>query len=261
MTKSLFGLISIVLMLSACSGENGTVDGTMLSDVVNQDTAVDGSPKLSSSAEPKNILIFGGTSGVGLETVKLALSRGHKVTSVTRRPERMSVEHANLVNHKGDITKRDTFDAMLSNSDAVISAIGLSPTRNEVTVYSKGIENVLESMQQHGVKRVLTITGIGAGDSKGHGGFFYDNILNPLLLKTDYADKTRQEEILKKSEVAWSIIRPGFLTDDPARNSYTVVSNMRKVRVGDIARADVAHFLLASLEQGLYQKQTVLLSY
>ena len=250
-----------VSLLSACSSENGSLDGTNLAELATTNETLNSSPILEDGVAVQNLLVFGGTSGVGLQTVKLALERGHKVTSVTRRPERMSIEHPNLVNHKGDITKRETFDEILSQSDTVISAIGLSPTRKEVTVYSRGIQSVLESMQQHGVKRVLTITGIGAGDSKGHGGFFYDKILNPLVLKTDYADKTRQEEILKKDNVSWTIVRPGFLTDDSARQNYVVVENMQDVMSGDIARADVAHFLLAAVEQGLYSKQTVLLSY
>ena len=29
----------------------------------------------------------------------------------------------------------------------------------------------------------LAITGVGAGDSRGHGGFFYDRIILPLVLK------------------------------------------------------------------------------
>jgi hypothetical protein len=45
-------------------------------------------------------------------------------------------------------------------------------------------------MRRQGIRRLICITGIGAGDSKGHGGFLYDRLFNPLLLKTIYADKT-----------------------------------------------------------------------
>lgn len=54
--------------------------------------------------------------------------------------------------------------------------------------------------------------GIGAGDSKGHGGFFYDRIFYPLLLKAVYSDKDRQESLIRASNADWTIVRPGFLT-------------------------------------------------
>lgn len=248
-------LIAVLsLLLSACSDGNGSINGKPLGD------SGDASANLSAETKPLEVLIFGGTSGIGLETTKLALARGHKVTSITRRPERMSIEHENLSNLKGDITKRDSYDALIAGKDAVISTIGLKPSRDEITVYSEGMNNVLASMAEHGVARVLTITGIGAGDSKGHGGFFYDRILNPLLLKTDYADKTRQEVLLQNSDTDWTIVRPGFLTDEASEQRYRVLQNLDGVVSGDIARADVAHFLMATIEQETYIRKTVLLS-
>ena len=65
-------------------------------------------------------------------------------------------------------------------------------------------------MKMAGVRRLICVTGIGAGDSKGHGGFLYDRIFNPLLLKTIYEDKDRQESLIKASDVDWVIVRPGF---------------------------------------------------
>ena len=247
-------LIAALLLLSACGGGKGSINGEPL------DQHGDAAPSLSDT-EPKHIVVFGGTSGIGLETVKLALDRGHKVTSITRRPERMELEHANLNNLKGDITKIETFEEVFKTSDVVISSIGLGPGRKPVYVYSKGMQAVLDAMQQAPLNRVITVTGIGAGDSKGHGGFFYDKILNPLMLKEDYKDKTRQEELLKsQSDVDWTIVRPGFLTDDAAETSYRVIKSMEGFTSGNIARADVAHFLLALAEQDSYLQETVFLT-
>ena len=250
-----FGVVILAFLLAACSSESGSVDGKPLSNTGQA------APQLAQQPpKPLSIVVFGGTSGVGLETVKQALQRGYTVTSIARRPERMTVDHPMLVNLQGDISDRDSFNDAIKNKDAIISAIGLGPTRKEVTVYSNGMNNVLAAMRQFGVSRVISVTGIGAGDSQGHGGFFYDHILNPLLLKNDYADKTRQEQILKQSEVEWSIVRPGFLNDDEAGLSYRVVNNLKGVIAGSIARADVAHFMLAALEQDSHIGSTVLLS-
>jgi putative NADH-flavin reductase len=244
----------IIHFLVACSAERGQVNGEPL------DHIGDATPVLSESVMPLKILIFGGSSGVGLQTTKLALARGHTVTSVTRHPDRMPIEHARLNNQKGDITQRDSFDHLIQAQDAIISTIGLKPTRKEIWVYSKGITNVLAAMNDHGVDRVLTITGIGAGNSKGHGGFFYDKILNPLMLKTGYDDKTRQEEILVSSDTQWTIVRPGFFDDKAPKQQYRVIMELQGFTSGSIARADVAHFLLSAVEQNNYLRHTVFLS-
>jgi hypothetical protein len=55
-------------------------------------------------------------------------------------------------------------------------------TRKPVSVFSEGARNVIEAMRNSAVKQLICVTGIGAGDSKNHGGFFYDRIINPLLL-------------------------------------------------------------------------------
>jgi putative NADH-flavin reductase len=245
---------ALALLLSACGNSNGSVNGQPLS------TVGDASPDLANRAKPLSILVFGGTSGIGLQTTKLALERGHTVTSITRRPERMPIDHPRLKNLKGDITDKTTYQDNLSKIDVVISAIGLGPSRKPTTVYSRGMASVLAALQVADSPRVLTITGIGAGDSQGHGGFFYDKILNPLMLQEDYKDKTRQEVLLRSSAVDWTIVRPGFLTDDEATRNYRVLNNLEGVISGEIARADVAHFLLALVEQGTYSRETVFLS-
>jgi putative NADH-flavin reductase len=247
-------VIGVIGVLALQMGGEGTVNGEAVANYGEP------APTLANVHEPLDLLIFGGTSGIGLETTKLALARGHRVTSITRRPERMAIAHENLLNLKGDITDRSSFDHLLAAKNAVISTIGLKPNNNEVTVYSDGMSNVLAAASDAGVNRILTITGIGAGDSKGHGGIFYDRILNPLLLKADYADKTRQEKILKSSDSFWTIIRPGFLIDEASTKGYRVLSNTDGLVSGSISRADVAHFLIASLENDTHVQETVFLS-
>jgi uncharacterized protein YbjT (DUF2867 family) len=68
-----------------------------------------------------------------------------------------------------------------------------------------------------GVNRLIAVTGLGAGDSRGHGGILYDAVVFPLLLKRAYDDKDVQEWIIRSSGLDWTIVRPGLLTSGPAR--------------------------------------------
>ncbi len=251
--KGLFVVAIALAVLAGCGGD-GSKNGDRLAEVG------DPPPELAPQAVPLRILVIGGTSGTGLEVVKIALARGHSVTAMSRQPDRMTLTHANLEARKGDILDVAAVKAAVKNKDAVVNAIGIGPTRDPVTVFSKGIKHLLNVMAKQNVKRLIAVTGIGAGNSRGHGGFFYDRILQPLALKTIYEDKDRAETIIAESSVDWTIVRPGTLTTDPAEMRYRVIEDLTGVTAGSIARADVAHFIVAALEADSYQGATVLLS-
>lgn len=85
----------------------------------------------------------------------------------------------------------------------------------------------------------------------------YERIVQPLLLKTIYADKEKQEEIVRASEVAWTVVRPGFLTDGARTGRYRVIPDMTGVRARKISRADVADYLLKEMQTGADVGKTV----
>jgi putative NADH-flavin reductase len=120
--------------------------------------------------------------------------------------------------------------------------------------------NVLESTGQLDVRRFICVTGIGAGDSKGHGGFLYDRLFKPLFLRTIYEGKDRQEALIRASGTDWTIVRPGFLTNGPLTKKYQVITDLTGVTAGKISRADVAHFILEELVANRYLGQTPLLT-
>jgi putative NADH-flavin reductase len=168
--------------------------------------------------------------------------------------------HPQLTVLGGDVLDAPSITNAISQNDVIISTIGMGATRDPVNVFSEGMKNTLAIMNASNKARLVTVTGIGAGDSKGHGGFFYDTVILPLMLKTIYDDKDIQETLIKKSAAEWTIVRPGFLTDSPAENRYHVLTNLDGVQSGNISRADVAHFIIGVVEQGLYIEETVFLT-
>jgi len=207
------------------------------------------------------VLIIGATRGIGLKLLEQAFDRGHTVTALVRKPQRLKKIDEKVKVIKGDILDRVSVEAAMEDQDAVCCCIGIGPTRKPVTVFSEGMKNVVSSMKMHGVKKLISVTGIGAGDSRNHGGFLYDKIFNPLFLKTIYEDKDREEALIKKSEVDWIIVRPGFLTNGPVTEDYRIITDLRGVKAGKISRADVAHFILEQLANPTYLGKTPLLTY
>ena len=144
--------------------------------------------------------------------------------------------------------------------DAVVSALGSKLSRRPTTLLSDGTRNVLAAMAAGGVRRLVCITGIGAGDSRGHGGFLYDRLILPLLLREVYADKNRQEEVVRQSAADWVLIRPAQLTDGPAAGRYRAHTDLTGVRARTISRADVADFVVRQLTSDEYLRRTPLLT-
>jgi putative NADH-flavin reductase len=207
------------------------------------------------------ILIIGATRGIGLQVLKQALLKNHDITVLARVPKKVPIEHERLKVIEGDVRDNRAVGSATEGQDVVISCIGIMPTRKPVSVFSEGIKNVLEAMEKNGVRLLISVTGIGVGDSRGHGGFFYDKVFQPLLLKTIYEDKDREEALIKDSKVNWIIVRPGFLTNGPETAKYRALTDMTGDKAGKISRADVAHFILNQLDSSEYLSQTPLLTY
>ena len=208
-----------------------------------------------------NLLIIGATRGIGFELLRQAAASEakHEITVLARSPENLPFQDANVRVVPGDILDPEAVGGVVKKQQAVCTCIGIGPTRKPVSVFSKGMGHVLTAMKAHGVRRLVAVTGIGAGDSRGHGGFLYDRIINPLLLKTIYVDKDREEELIRNSDTDWIIVRPGFLTNGPLTSTYRAITNLDGITAGKISRADVAHFILAQLADPTFLKQTPLL--
>jgi putative NADH-flavin reductase len=207
------------------------------------------------------LAIIGASRGIGLELLKAALEEGHEVTALLRNPGKLNVGDPGLNVIKGDILDFNSVKEVVNGQDAICVCIGIPPTRKLVTVFSIGTQNVINAIGQESSQKLIVITGIGAGESKGHGGFLYDKVFNPLLLKTIYADKDLSESTLKSSHVNWMIIRPGFLTNGSRTGKYRVLDDLKGVKAGKISRADVADFILKELREPKHFGKTPLLTY
>jgi hypothetical protein len=84
-------------------------------------------------------------------------------------------------------------------------------------MFSDATRILIHAMETHGVRRLVCITGIGAGDSKGHGGFFYGKIIFPWFTKATYVDKDRQEALIRESSLARYRFGRVVLLSDRAR--------------------------------------------
>lgn len=193
--------------------------------------------------------------------VQDVLARGHTATALVRSAEkaRPLLPGAALV--EGDARDEAAVMRALDGCEAVISAIGtrkISLVR-EVTVHSDATRAVVAAMTRRAIRRLVCITGLGAGDSAGHGGFVYDRLIKPVLLRKIYQDKDRQEAAVRASSLDWVIGRPAVLNDEPARGNVRALTDLTGVHGGAIARADVARFVVDQLTTDTWLRRTPLI--
>ncbi len=203
------------------------------------------------------IFLIGGTGKTGREIVKQGLERGHIITALVRNPNKLKVNHPNLKTVKGNVLIPASFDMAVKGQDAVLSSLGhkrfIVPTR----ILSKGTKNIIDVMNKYGVKRLICITSLGVNDSRFKLGLYYTLFTIPVILLFYFLDKSKQEKLIMKSDLDWTIIRPGQLTNGKKRSNYKHGSNVGSyVLTKMISRASVAHFMLDQLEDQSYIRKS-----
>jgi uncharacterized protein YbjT (DUF2867 family) len=86
------------------------------------------------------------------------------------------------------------------------------------------------------------------------------HLANPVVkaaLREHYADLARMEEVLRDSDLDWTVVRPPRLTDKPVTGAYRTAYGQNVRRGIFVSRADVAHYMLRALDQPETFQRTV----
>jgi putative NADH-flavin reductase len=202
------------------------------------------------------LYIIGGTGKTGRELIKQSLEQGHSVTALVRNPG-LKIDHPNLSTVKGNVLDLKSFDHSMSNHDAVLSALGHKRFIMKTSILSEGTKNIIAAMEKQKVKRLICITSLGINDSRFKLGLYYTLFTIPFILLFYFLDKSKQEKIIFKSGLDWTIIRPAQLTNGKKRTSYKHGSNVGNyILTKMISRASVAHFMLSQLTDVSYIRKT-----
>jgi putative NADH-flavin reductase len=187
--------------------------------------------------------------------------RGHAVTVLARDPRKASSgSPARIV--EGDALDAAAVDRAVAGQDAVVYTLGPNGPGHttlfsqSTQIFSQSTQILLPAMARHGVRRLVAITGVGAGETKGHGGFLYDRILYPLFTRKIYDDKDRQETLIRDSALDWTIVRPAsFREKARVSGPLQAAVDVRGVTLRSIAPAEVATFVVDEIENARYMKQ------
>ncbi|MGI5175424.1 NAD(P)-dependent oxidoreductase [Dactylosporangium sp. CA-152071] len=208
----------------------------------------------------RRLAVFGANGATGRVLVGQALTAGHHVAAVVRRPDEFPLRHERLDVIAADVLDERAVDAAVAGRDAVLSALGVRAGKQPVSVYSRGAANIVAAMRRHGVRRVVVVTSAGV-DPRPYsgGGFLFNRVMLPyvtrVLGRTLYDDMRRMEELLRASDVDWTAVRPSGLFHLPAPTAYTMVEGFADGMY--TAREDLAASMLALLDDDRFLRTAV----
>lgn len=208
--------------------------------------------------------IIGASGRTGRCLVEQALAQGHQVSVLQHQSSHFGkkVRPKQLRIVSGSVLDYFSVEEVVRGSDAVLCALGANSNHKDNHVLSEGTRNIIDAMQRLSVRRLVCESSLGVGDSIQQTGWFFRTVFLPLFLKHIFVDKVAQEQIIRASELQWTIVRPAALTNGKARGHYRTASEQEhEFRGKRIARADVADFMLLQLQDKKWMQQVVTLSY
>lgn len=196
-----------------------------------------------------NVVVLGGTRGLGRAVTLLAHGAGHTLTVLARH----AADFGTLTGVRmvmGDVGDTDDVERAVAGHDAVVWAVRPAPVRHGADAFEAGIPRVVAAMRAFGVRRLLCAS---CGTSPSARARF-------TFRRADAEPgQDLREDPVRTSGLDWTLVRTAVLTNAPATGLYRVLEP-GATRAPRIARADVAAFLVAEMARGDYVQRTVLLT-
>jgi putative NADH-flavin reductase len=198
------------------------------------------------------VLVLGAAGPLGTGVVSRLVARGDDVVAFVRRPG--SPVTSRVVEVVGDARDQRAVRAAIARTDAVVDVIGAG-TLARSHVESVVIANVVAVMNQLGPRRLIAMSaGMVARTNP-----LLDLVLKPTIFRHILAEHRRVEEIVSRSNLDWTIVRPPRLVSRRARG-YATTTGTRYSGSVCIAREDVAAFIVDALARAAFIRQAVFVS-
>jgi uncharacterized protein YbjT (DUF2867 family) len=196
----------------------------------------------ATAGEIKAVVVAGATGGTGSQLVIRLLEKGYTVRAFVRDADRAREQLGDHLEYvEGDVKDPDSVAAAVAGMDALISAIGAGRGGDtpEAVDY-QGVKNLTEAAAAADLQHFVLVSSRGA-TQKDHP---LNKMFNNVLIW-----KLEGENALRASGVAYTIVRPGGLIDEPGGRGR-LVFEQGDSPVGQmfIPRADLAAICVAALE-------------
>lgn len=194
------------------------------------------------------IVVFGSTGGTGLQVIDQALARGHEVVAFARNPAVLTHTHPGLQRVTGDVRDAEAVRRAVAGADAAVSALGVRLGQPPGTVRSEGTRQIVAALTAAGVQRFVSVSTIGVGDSVDRLSWAGRLLLPRIIGAERLLEAEKQEQLIRRSTLDWTIIRPARLVDAPSTGASRLGTDLQTGLSAKTTRADLAKALLDQLD-------------
>ncbi|MRD73929.1 NAD(P)H-binding protein [Rhodocyclus tenuis] len=206
------------------------------------------------------VVVFGANGRTGRAVLLTLLAEGYQVTAFARDPAKLPEWPGHdFAKIRGDALNPTDVAPAVAGQDAVIVCLGDSSNPVLVRLGMKrstarniceaGTANIVDAMQDAGVKRLICVTAYGMADTRRKLSPAFRAWHFAMQLDAQLADKERQERIVRASDLDWTLVRPVGLTDGAFTGRW-LASATGERRKRTISRVDLARFIVDTLTGG-----------
>lgn len=194
------------------------------------------------------IVVFGASGKTGTLLIDQALNLGYFVKAYVRNADSIKIQNPNLEVIVGQLSDKEKLKEAINGVDACISTLGGGSLTKHNPEVIKGIDLIVQVMEELGVSRLLYMSSLGVGESRFTMPQPIRFIVVDLILRVPIADHHANEQRIMRSKLAWTIVRPSGLKDGEKTGNLKYGSEIVKIKGNpSITRANVASFILEQL--------------
>ncbi len=186
-----------------------------------------------------DVIVAGGHGKIGIRLLERLAARGDRARGLIRNPDHAAdLEAVGAEAVVVDLESEDPTPHLL-DADAIVFAAGAGPgsgPERKRTVDYAGCVKLLEGAEALGIPRFVVVSSMGADEPEG----------GPEAMRPYLRAKAEADAAVQASGLAWTIVRPGHLTDDPPHGRVVVAERLGYG--GTVTRDDVADVLVAVLD-------------
>ncbi len=201
------------------------------------------------------VLLLGATGRTGKLILDEALKRGFELNCLVRYPDKIKKGDDRIHLFQGLTTDSHALDEAMEGCESVINALNVSRTsdfpwarlRTPKTFLSNTMKSLIPLAHKHGANRVVICSAWGVGESREETPGWFNWFIDHSNIGAAYEDHDRQENLLKASDLAWTIVRPSGLTNSKKEQKIIEsFANKPKPKM-TISRGSVAKYMVEAL--------------
>jgi putative NADH-flavin reductase len=212
------------------------------------------------------ILILGATGRTGRLIVEEALKQGYELNVLVRDKNKISFSSKSIKVYQGTPARQTDLAAAMQGCDLIISALGIvrasdAPWSKLITAknfISESIKNVIAEADQQNLKRLITVSAWGVGETKKEIPFWLRWLINHTNLGPVYAEHEAEEKLLANSNLNWTAVRPVALNESKKIKTLKVSFNNFPKPSLQISRQSVAKFIVDIVKSDMYDMKVSL---